>query len=153
MNQLHTSGAISQRPLWIIIGFLIVAPLSCFESLDALKYTSSLSISFILFLTIIIVMFAFPNLSGLDPCENVSDAMSCKGEEEYFLLNLGSLKALSIFVFSYTCQQVIWFIDKYQNKMIPYNSNAWRNMPCISSIQLLLISSFILFLDRIFSPS
>lgn len=87
-----------------------MAPLSCFESLDALKYTSSLSITFIMFLTIIIVMFAFPNLSGFDPCQNSSDAMSCKGEEEYFLLNWGSLRALSIFVFSYTCQQVNCFI-------------------------------------------
>jgi amino acid permease len=89
---------------------LIVAPLSCLQSLDALKYTSSLSVIFILFLVFIILLFALPSLTGLNPCLDYGVNEICKGETEYSRLDSGSLKALSVFVFGYTCQQNLFSI-------------------------------------------
>ena len=108
MHQLNSSDLLKQRSLWIMIAFTVVAPLSSFQSLDALKYTSSLSMTFIMFLMIVIVLFAFPSYSGLNPCKEISSTSNqgCRGQEEYYILNTGSLRVFSVFVFGYTCQQV-----------------------------------------------
>ena len=107
MHQLNSGNLLKQRSLWIMIAFIVVAPLSSFQSLDALKYTSSLSMTFIIFLMIVIVLFAFPSYSGLNPCKEISESnQGCRGQEEYYLLNPGSLRVFSVFVFGYTCQQV-----------------------------------------------
>ena len=118
MEQLHVQGTYSFRTLWILIGFLVVAPLSCCQSLDALKYTSSLSMAFIIFLAVMVVLFTFPSYTRLDPCLNFtapsgnsnsnsnSGPTMCKGLTELYHLDTSSLRALSVFVFGYTCQQV-----------------------------------------------
>lgn len=106
MHQLSSSDILKERSLWIMIAFTVVAPLSCFQSLDALKYTSSLSMTFIIFLMIVIVLFAFPTYSGLNPCKEITSNQGCRGHEEFYLLNTGSLRVFSVFVFGYTCQQV-----------------------------------------------
>ena len=102
------------------MGFLVVAPLSCFQSLNALKYTSSLSMIFIMFLAIIVVLFAFPYYSRLDPCLAYADSRDsssgniiagagvCTGAKELYHFDTNSLRALSVFVFGYTCQQVLF---------------------------------------------
>jgi amino acid permease len=110
MHQLSSSELLKERSLWIMIAFTVVAPLSCFQSLDALKYTSSLSMTFIIFLMIVIVLFAFPTYSGLNPCKEITSNQGCKGHEEFYLLNTGSLRVFSVFVFGYTCQQVNDFL-------------------------------------------
>ena len=109
MEQLQAEGLFLSRSFWVIIGFLVVAPLSCCQSLDALKYSSSMSVIFILFLAIMVVLFTFPSQTGFDPCMDRDDnSMSgvCRGEIEYYQMNSNSLRALSVFVFGYTCQQV-----------------------------------------------
>ena len=106
MEQLHAEGVLKMRSFWILIGFIVVAPLSSCQSLDALKYTSSLSITFILFLAIMVVLFAFPSYTRLDPCIDYRINGFCRGKEELLHLDNSSLRALSVFVFGYTCQQV-----------------------------------------------
>lgn len=110
MNQLNIGEMYKERAFWVVAGFLVVAPLSCFQSLDALKYTSSLSITFIMFLTVIIVLFAFPAVTGLDPCKDHDSTHGCRGQRDFFLLDFGTLRALSVFVFGYTCQQVLSYL-------------------------------------------
>jgi amino acid permease len=110
MNQLNATGIYKERTFWVVTGFLLVAPLSCFQSLDALKYTSTLSITFIMFLTIIIILFTFPISTGLDPCQHNVSSRGCRGHKDYLLFDLGTLRVLSVFVFGYTCQQVLHFL-------------------------------------------
>ena len=125
MEQLHADGMIKQRSFWILIGFLVVAPLSCCQSLDALKYTSSLSITFILFLAIMVVLFAFPSFTRLDPCIDYRFNGFCRGNEELVHLDTSSLRALSVFVFGYTCQQVILTtLDLSSSLFIPFLSST-----------------------------
>jgi amino acid permease len=88
----------------------VVAPLSCFQSLDALKYTSFLSTIFIYFLVIIIVLFTFPSLSGLDACSDYAIDEVCKGGTDIEKFDTSSLRALSVFVFGYTCQQNLFSV-------------------------------------------
>jgi amino acid permease len=92
------------RDVWVAIGFSIVAPLSCFQSLDALKVTSSLSIVFVVFLTILIILYAL-GIPSLDPCSGASESDQCVGERVAATGNLDVLRVLSIFVFAFTCQQ------------------------------------------------
>ena len=117
-EQLHVQGSYSLRYFWVLMGFLVVAPLSCFQSLNALKYTSSLSMIFIMFLAVIVVLFAFPTYSRLDPClgypgsSGSADAGICTGAKELYHIDTNSLRALSVFVFGYTCQQVLFLTAK-----------------------------------------
>jgi len=77
-NDNNNSFWVSRTP-WIIIGFIIAAPLSCFQSLDALKYTSSLSVIFILFLVVLVVLYQ-QSAFGLDPCADISASEICHGK-------------------------------------------------------------------------
>ena len=139
MEQLHADGMLKQRSFWILIGFLVVAPLSCCQSLDALKYTSSLSITFILFLAIMVVLFAFPSFTRLDPCIDYRFNGFCRGNEELVHLDTSSLRALSVFVFGYTCQQVQSYPFHFSLIYFTLHSSS---LPSISFLSFLLFSSF-----------
>jgi len=104
MTQLHAPTLWQSRTPWILIAFAVVAPLSCFQSLDALKYTSSLSIVFIIFLVILVVLYS-QNIAGLDPCADIDTSTQiCQGSQSFFNLSAQSLKVFSIFIFGFTCQ-------------------------------------------------
>lgn len=109
MDALGASGVFLDREIWIAIGFGVVAPLSCLKSLDALKYTSIASVVFVLFLTGIIVFFAF-NVPGLDPCADVDDGDTCIGSQDNVVLTMDTARVFSIFIFAFTCQQNIFGI-------------------------------------------
>lgn len=104
MVELNVPTKWQKRNTWIIIGFCCAAPLSCFSSLDALKWSSAISLLFVLFLTVVIVMYAFPASTGLDSCfGQISD---CKGSQSYNNFSVESMKVISVFIFGYSCQQV-----------------------------------------------
>lgn len=71
----HAKGFFGSRMTWVTAGFFIVVPLSFFQQLGALKYTSFMSLSFLFFLTLMVVLFAC-NIGGLDPCANTDDSTS-----------------------------------------------------------------------------
>lgn len=102
MRTMQYDGFWLNRVPWVIIAFALVAPLSCFQSLDALKYTSSLSILFILFISVLVVLYSM-GISGLAPCEGMED--NCSGNRMLFATDSSALSAITIFVFGYTCQQ------------------------------------------------
>lgn len=104
MRQIGADDAYQQRQIWVLIGFAIVAPLSCLRKLDALKYTSGLAIIFVVFLTFLILLFAV-NVPGLDPCADADDDQ-CGGEQELFTVNMNTFRVFSIFVFAFACQTV-----------------------------------------------
>jgi amino acid permease len=67
-------GFWQDRPVWVLLGFALCAPLSCFRKLDALRYTSGLSVLFVVFLMLMVLCFSLPGDPlgwGLHPCEVV----------------------------------------------------------------------------------
>eukprot|EP00605_Chrysophyceae_sp_TOSAG23-4_P002627 GSChrysophyteH1.ASY1.ANO1.2899.1 assembled CDS len=87
------------RNLWVGVGFLVVAPLSCLRSLDALRWTSGLSGVFLAFLISLVVGYAMPNITGLDPSSD------CHGDRAFLLISAAAMHVMPIFIFGYACQQ------------------------------------------------
>lgn len=109
MIQFGASHAARNRQLWVLVGFVIVAPLSCMKNLDSLKFTSFLSIGFVAFLTMLICLY-MGDVPSLDACADVDDGDVCKGETSYFITSMETLRVLSIFIFGFTCQQNIFSV-------------------------------------------
>ena len=105
MEFFDVGGALSHRQMWVFIGFIIVAPLSCLRNLDSLKFTSAFAIGFVVFLTILISLYAF-DLPDLDACEDVEENEECKGDTSNFTIDMDTFRVFSIFVFGFTCHQV-----------------------------------------------
>lgn len=105
MRQVGADSFWRHRQIWIFIGFAIVAPLSCFRKLDALKYTSAAAVIFVVFLTILVILFAC-NIDSLDPCEDADDDGDCGGSQDLFVLDMNTFRVFSIFIFAFSCQTV-----------------------------------------------
>ena len=96
----HLFGLSIARELCILFGFCIAAPLSFYHQLDALKYSSSVSMVFIFVLVIVTVVYS--PLTPLNPCQSEE----CTGDVVPFTANPSDvLRVLSIFVFGFTCNQ------------------------------------------------
>jgi amino acid permease len=107
MKQAGAASNIQDRHLWIGIALGIIGPVAFQNSLEVLKFTSTMSICFVSFVSVMIIVFAFPD-SGVDPCGKVDVAAGeiCVGDE--FAVNSNSVEvlgALPIFVFAFTCHQ------------------------------------------------
>ena len=102
------------RNTWVTIGFVIVSPICCFHSIDALKWTSSISLLFILMITVLVVLYSIPNNGTLlDPCPiDITNGIQekCTSEVSPWNVSINSLKVFPIFVFAFTCQQNIFSI-------------------------------------------
>ena len=97
------SGFFSNRQIWIVIGFLIVGPLSCLKNLDALKFTSALAIVLVAFIAGLV--FAYAVNPNSKPCADDSvDNWDCKGETTLVAFGMESVRRLGIFVFAFSCQ-------------------------------------------------
>eukprot|EP00622_Pseudochattonella_farcimen_P000142 FR734582.1.p1 GENE.FR734582.1~~FR734582.1.p1 ORF type:complete len:346 (+),score=50.95 FR734582.1:117-1040(+) len=95
----------TNRQLWVTFGLCVVAPLSFFESMDRLAFTSMLSLGFVAFLTGMVFVFA---VAPLDACGD--DVDECQGNEQAFIFNMDTVKVLTVFIFGYTCQQNVFAI-------------------------------------------
>ena len=101
-------GLIGERSTWVVLGFCVAAPLSCLSALDSLKHTSLLSFFFVAMLIVVILLYAVPSVSSLDPCADVESAASdaaCRGGRAWLVLDGGFVRSMPLFVFAYTCQQ------------------------------------------------
>ena len=105
MDFFNVGGIWQRRYLWIIIGFSIVAPLSTFKKMDALKYTSGLSVMFVAFLTFMVLFFAIPG-DGLHPCDLQDDGDDCIGSKPLVSVDNNTFRVFSIFTNAYSCQSV-----------------------------------------------
>jgi amino acid permease len=119
MDSINASGIWLHRQIWVTIGFAIVAPLSFLKSLDALKYTSVISIGFVVFLVGIIIFYAF-DIPSLNPCEDIDDNEVCVGDKSNFIVNIETLRVFSIYVFGFTCHQVHTYLHTYIHLLIYY---------------------------------
>lgn len=81
MSQLGADSAFHNREIWIGICLLIVIPIAFLNSLEKLKFTSTMSVIFVSYVAIVIVLFAM-NIDSLDPCVDiVADGNECVGEK------------------------------------------------------------------------
>ena len=82
------SGLWLHREIWIILGFCVVAPISCFKTLDALKWTSAMAIVFVAFIAGLVFTYAVD--TDLPPCDDdghPNDDTACVGDTKNFILN------------------------------------------------------------------
>ena len=93
------------RPVWVLLGFAMCAPLSCFRKLDALRYTSGLSVLFVLFLMLMVFIFAIPG-DGLHPCEGVPSDETCVGDKPMISVTTKTFQVFGIITNAYSCQSV-----------------------------------------------
>lgn len=87
---------------------VILLPLVFSPSLTALKYTSSVSVGFVVFLAVITVLYAADSAPSFQPC--MPDFPDCRGGHHLARMDLDSLKVFSIFIFAFTCHQNIFSI-------------------------------------------
>ena len=109
MQQFGASDVAQDRHLWVFLGFSVVAPLCLLRNLDSLKFTSIMSICFVFFLMMLVVLYS-GDVSGLDPCAAVDDGDVCKGSTINGKVDIHTFQVLSIFVFGYTCQQNVFAV-------------------------------------------
>lgn len=103
-----------QRQFWIVLASLLVASISFFRTLDALKYTSMVSVVFVLAMTVVIVLYSM-GIEGMEACDNYAptdddlDAV-CVGDKDSFTSFESTMSNLAVFVFSFTCHQNIFSV-------------------------------------------
>lgn len=103
-----TDGLFTDRYPWILLGFALVAPLSCFHKMDALKFTSGLSVAFVLFLMVMVLLYSM-DVGSLEPCtDDGDDDEECVGDKPLFSLDGNTFRVLSIFIFAFSCQTNIF---------------------------------------------
>mmetsp|Transcript_8785 Transcript_8785/g.26492 ORF Transcript_8785/g.26492 Transcript_8785/m.26492 type:complete len:317 (-) Transcript_8785:1115-2065(-) len=105
-------GGETNRQLWVAIGWMLVCPLACLRTLDALKFTSTASLAFVAFVALFVLLFAV-GTEGLDPCEATGASNGtgapCRGAANYASTQPSrTLRVFSIFVFAFTCQQNVF---------------------------------------------
>ena len=82
-----------------------MAPLSAMKQLDALKWTSAISIVFVFFIAAVVFFYAM-DLPDLDPCRDIDDGDECVGDRVSATVTLDTVRVFGIFIFAYTCQTV-----------------------------------------------
>ena len=105
MDFFGVEGIWQRRHLWTLLGFSIVAGLSTLKKLDALKYTSGLSVMFVAFLTFMVLFFAIPG-DGLHPCDLEDDGDDCVGDKPLVSVDNNTFRVFSIFTNAFSCQSV-----------------------------------------------
>ena len=91
-------------------------------SCAALRHVSLVALTCVLCITVMIILFAFDLGGNLDPCpEEGAASISCPpGPVTLVTTPLATLKALPLFVFSYTCHQNIFSItNELHNPTVP----------------------------------
>ena len=102
---------LDDRRVWITLFVCCIAgPLACFRSLNALRFTSTISILFISALSIIITLYGFLPTT-FNPCgPTTTNPADCKGNTYNISLTLSTLKVFPVFIFSFTCAQNIFTV-------------------------------------------
>lgn len=105
-------GLWQDRPVWVLLGFAVCAPLSCFRKLDALRYTSGLSVLFVLFLMVLVLLFSIPGVSGLHPClrHDEEEEGECVGDMPMISLTTKTVQVFGIITNAYSCQSNVFSV-------------------------------------------
>ena len=86
---------------------MLVSPLAYLKQIDALRHTSLLALLSVLFVTVLVLLFALQPGRSFDPCADRLPATACRGAVPLATSMGDTLSALPTFVFSFTCHQNI----------------------------------------------
>lgn len=112
-----STSILEDRRFWMaMLFFFIIVPLSFLKKLDSLKFTSILSIIFVIFLTLLVLFYSFK----LQPSSSSSSSSSSSTDIQVATFDSSTIKVFPIFIFSFSCHQVISFFYFYFNLYI-YN--------------------------------
>jgi len=116
-----------QREAWVLFGAFCTAPLCFMANIDGLKFTSAISLAFIVYLTLMVVILAavspsavatheelFPLTNATDELDNATITNSTSLAEVFTsgyttlaAFNGLTMANLTVFVFGFTCHQNI----------------------------------------------
>ena len=102
------SGMFLHREIWILIGFCVVGPISCFKTLDALKWTSAMAIFFVIFIAGLVFTYSVDTTLARCDDDTATDADACIGDSAAVVANVNTLRVLGVFIFAYSCQMNIF---------------------------------------------
>jgi amino acid permease len=101
MAQMHAPDRWQVRELWVTIAVMVAGPLACASRLEVLKLSSLLAICCVCYLAVLsLVVLAEPQLA----CNGSDPTGSCRGPPSA-RPDGSTLQVISVFVFSFTCQQ------------------------------------------------
>ena len=103
------TGLLLDRRTWTLGAAVLVSPLAYLKQIDALRHTSLLALLSVLFVTVLVLLFALRPGAGFDPCAGPRrpPAAPCRGAVPLATSMGATLGALPTFVFSFTCHQNI----------------------------------------------
>jgi len=115
------TGIFLDRKLWTLVALACAAPLAYAKKITALRYVSYVALTCVMGITVVIILFAIEPTPAFDPCADKVDVAEialveeeaggpCRGPVELFTPPMSVLRALPLFVFSYTCHQNIFSI-------------------------------------------
>jgi len=114
------------RTFWVIVGWGVVGPLSCMPTLDKLKVTNRLAIICVLLVAGLVVAYALATLGmidgGLEPCdiEITDERTQCRGPTYLAVMNMDTVKTLTVYIFAFTCHQNIFSVcNEVRNFSLP----------------------------------
>ena len=108
-EQMGASGIWVDRTTWVLVGWVLVTPISIPHNIDFIGNASSTGLFVLIFLTFVVFLYALPSDStGISSCDDASkeDDLPCQGDTTVGdgLSALSVLQSLSIFIFGYASQ-------------------------------------------------
>ena len=99
----------------MLAGWVVVGPLSFMSTLDKLKVTNRLAILCVLMVAALVVAYALDLIgfihADLDACLGVElgeGREQCRGETHLAIMNMDTVKTLTVYIFAFTCHQNIF---------------------------------------------
>ncbi len=136
-SYLNWGSFMETRYIWITIGFMIVGPMSCLKTLDALKYTSAAAVFFVGFIALLIFTYAVS--PSIPPCDD--DGTGCVGGYSDASLDVNTFKVLGVFIFAYTCQMNMFpVVNELKNPTIERFDTVSNSSIICACVFYLLVS-------------
>lgn len=119
----------TSRTTWVFVGWCFAAPFSCMHNIDALKWTSGICFMFLIFITLVVTIYALP--LSLDACSDQDlddDTEPCRGEKNILPTDAkGFIKVFSIFILALGCHtNVFAFLNELETPTRKRIRNLFR---------------------------
>ena len=106
---------LTNKQLWVLLSAGLATPLAFLRSISRLRFTAVLSITCVILIISVVLLFCAHPIPALDPCPTQSEVAALGSPERNpscgsptlvpFTSPISCLRELPIFVFSYTCHQ------------------------------------------------
>lgn len=108
-EQMGATGIWVDRSTWVLVGWILVTPISIPHNIDFIGNASSTGLFVLIFLTFVVFLYALPpDQTGVSSCDDATkeDDLPCQGDTTMGdgLTALSVLQSLSIFIFGYASQ-------------------------------------------------